>query len=405
MKYLRFLVVAASLAMTLGLAGCGQTPLLSNVGAGGSTPAIVRPNGSGQAATIAYNVGQPAKVSVYLFDSAGNRYVLRENVERVPADEPYTLRFNGTVPGDDLAVVQRVLPNGTYRYVVHAETTNGQTAEQDGQIEIQDAATAPLDKMVEDLHVEPQVVTPNEDAIDDVATFAYRLPITATVSIALQSPTDPNPIPFITDLKEGPYEQSHIWDGKRSDGSLLDSGVYTYTVTARDDVGNIVARRGQVRIESPGKSEAQITYFRIAPTEIELGGVITATIKIKNTGNVPIRTQGPASGYPNYSTNQSFASIENEQWAAKPGLWRVGVGYDAGGEAYPFRWALTQRPPQQWAEPGKTDILKPGEEVTITGTIQLKERRDKIYFFAGLAHEGVGYPVTRRGITLIKVGF
>lgn len=391
------------LILTLGsfaLVGCGQTPLLADVGAGDpSTTPVIQPNGSGQAIMIGYRLGQPATVTVYAEDESGKRYTLRDRIQREPGS--YSLRFDGTVPGDEAGVRQRVLPNGLYRYVVKAEGAT-ETVEQEGTIEIRDAVTAPLEKMVEDLRVEPQVVSPNEDALADVATFSYRLPVTATVSIALTSPTET--IPFISDLKEGPYEQSHVWDGKRANGSLLPSGVYTYTVTARDEVGNIVARDGQIRIESPGRSEAEITYFRIAPTSVELGGVITATIKVKNTGSVPIRTQGPASGY-QYSTNISFSSIEDERWAAKGGgLWRVGVGYD-GSASYPFRWALSERPPEQWAEPNQTDVLLPGQEVTIIGTIQIKERQDKMYFYAGLAHEGVGYPVTRKGVTLVKVGY
>lgn len=393
------LLVILPLAATL--ASCGQATLLDGVTVGAGTSATIHPNGGGEAVSISYRIGQPATVSVTLMDDQGQRYPLRENVTRSPSAQPYSLHFDGTVRGADPSIVQRVLPNGTYRYIVAARAiASGQTAEQGGTIEIRDAATAI--PTVEEARVEPAVVSPNEDAIDDVATFSYRLPITATVSIAIQNPTET--IPFITDVIEGPYEQSHIWDGKRADGSLLASGVYTYTITAHDQVGNIVTARGNVTIDAPGHSEAQIIYFHLAPTEVELGGIITATIKVKNTGTVPIRTQGPGSGYL-YSTNQIFSSIEQERWAAKGGgFWRVAIGYD-GGPGYPFRWALSARPMVSWAEPGQSDLLNPGEEVTVIGTIRIEERQTKLYFFAGLAHEGVGYPVNCKGITLIKVGF
>ncbi len=399
------LVFVVWLLANVGLSSCGQTTLLSDVHAGdGNTTPVIHPNGSGDATTIAYRVSEPALVSVYLTDAAGKHYVLRDREPRVPMNTDYALRFDGTVRGTsqgDMAIVQQVLPNGTYHYIVQAESqATHRTMEQQGTLEVRDAATKlPL---IEDLHVEPQVVSPNEDAIDDVTTFSYHLPITSTVSIAIQAPD--GPVPFISDVEEGPYAQSHIWDGKRQDGSLLASGTYTYTVTARDTVGNVVQRKGQIRIDSPGRSEAQITYFNIAPTNVELGGVITATIKVKNTGNVPIRTQGPAVGY-RYTTHDIFSSIDGQQWASKGGgFWRVAVGYD-GGPGYPFRWAMTNRPLSQWNVPNHSDLLQPGEEVKIVGTIQLLERQSKMYFYAGLAHEGVGYPVDRMGVTLVKVGF
>jgi hypothetical protein len=46
-----------------------------------------------------------------------------------------------------------------------------------------------------------------------------------------------------------------------------------------------------------------------------------------------------------------------------------------------------------------------GEEVTLTGSVQIQRREDKMYFYAGLIHEGVGYPEHRKGMTLVKVGF
>ena len=386
------------------LPSCGQTLLLTGVYPGPTDQPVICPNmicpaGLNRTLDISYRVGKQSLVTVMLRDAAGTTHVLRRDVARVPSNEAYTLRWDGTVPGDAPGVVQRVLPDGVYQLSIQA-TAGGETTTQGGSIEVRNAASQlPL---IQEARAAPAIVTPNEDALADVTTFSYRLPISATVSIAIQGPNEA--IPFISDLAEGPYEQSHIWDGKRTDGSLLPSGLYTYTITARDPIGNIVQQRGPIEIQSPGRSEAQITYFNLAPTQVELGGIITATIKIKNTGEVPIRTHGPGTGY-QYSTNQLFSSIENEQWASKGGgLWRVAIGWD-GGPGYPFRWAMTPRSPAQWAEPGRIDLLMPGEEATIIGTIQIKERQQEMYFFAGLAHEGVGFPINRRGVTLVTVGF
>ncbi len=382
------------------LGGCAEGAPLSGVAPGSLE---ISPNGDGQGdvATISYRIGQRSRVSAYLTDAAGQRYMLRDDVLRMPADQPYSLRFDGTVRSKEPPAVQRVLPDGEYTYTIEATPESGAApVRQTGAIRVRDAVDElPL---VEALKVLPETVTPNEDAVDDVAIFSYRLPITATVSINLSSGTET--IPFISDVVEGPFEQSHIWDGKRPDGGLLPTGVYTYTVRAADTVGNIVEQKGTVRVESPGRSEARITYADIAPTNVSLGNVITLTVRVKNTGDVPIRTQGPPSGY-RYDANVPYSAVDGDRWAEKGGgFWRVGLDF-GGGNGYPFRWALSMRPPEEWNEPGVSDLFMPGDEVTITGSVILRRREDKMFFFAGLIHEGVGFPEHRKSVTQINVGF
>ena len=136
--------------------------------------------------------------------------------------------------------------------------------------------------------------------------------------------------------------------------------------------------------------------------------MLTVTYRIKNTGPVKLRTYGPPSGY-EYNTNQSYSSIEGEQYAnLGGGLWRVGLDWDANGGAgsrYPFRWAISPRPPDQWYDPNKFDYLYPGEEAIITGRVQIKQRENRMTFYTGVAHEGVDYPSDRLKPTVILVSF
>lgn len=396
----RTFFIASVFAIALVIAsGCGQGELLSGVGASSN---VITPNGDGSDDVLAltYTIGTPAIVSIYVEDQNGTRYPLRQDVPRAAAGEPYTLRFDGTVPGVEPGVRQQVLPDGQYTWTVIATPTGGGAPQQQGgTFEVRDAA----DELptIEDLSVTPQF-SPNEDAVDDVAYFTYRLPVTATVTIGFADSANRS-IPFITELQEGPFAQSHIWDGKEANGALVSSGIYTYTITARDDVGNITERTGQIEVSQPGRSEARITFVHIAPVEVALGDVITVTARIRNTGDVPIRTQGPASGY-RYTTEETFSSIENNQFAEKGGgFWRFGLDW-GGGRAYPFRWALSERPPEEWAEPFQYDYLDPGEEVEVTGSVEIKQREDRMQFYAGLIHEGVGYPVDNVGRTLVCVG-
>lgn len=394
-----FWLIGLSL-MVVTISACGRGELLSNVSASAST---ITPNGDGTTDSLAinYTIGQPANVSVFVEDATGQRFVLRDNTPRVPSNQPYTLIFDGTVQGAEPNVRQQVLPNGTYTWTVEAKALgdNGAASRQNGTVEVRDAASTP--PVIQDLNVTEQF-SPNEDAQDDVAYFTYRLPVSATVTINLSDSAN-NQIPFITELPEGPYAQSHIWDGKRPDGSLVPAGTYTYTITTQDPIGNVAERTGRIAVEQPGRSQARVLFTHIAPVELALGNTITVTVRVKNTGDVPIRTHGPPSGY-QYSTNNSFSSVEDNTYAEKGGgFWRVGLDW-GGGHGYPFRWAMTARPPEQWAEPGVADYLQPGEEADITGTVTIEQREDRMQFYVGLIHEGVGYPVNNVGRTLICVG-
>jgi hypothetical protein len=386
-------------AIGLVLIACGQRETLSDVS---PSTTVITPNSDGvdDTLTINYTIGTPATVSVFLQDQAGKRYTLRDQQPRVPSSQPYSLLFDGTVQGSDPSIVQQVLPDGTYTYTVEAmPQAGGQPITASGEIEVRDAADQP--PSIEDLSVTEEF-SPNEDADDDVAYFTYRLPVTATVTINFTDQSN-NQIPFITDLLEGPFAQSHIWDGKRPDGSLVSTGTYTYTITARDQVGNIVQRQGQIRVVAPGRSSAQVTFAQIAPVRVALGSEITVTVRVKNTGSVPIKTQGPPSGY-QYSTDDIFSSIEDHKWDDKGGgFWRIALDW-GGGHGYPFRWAMSSRPMEQWAKPGEWDYLQPGEEVEVTGSVRIEQREDRMQFYVGLAHEGVGYPVNNVARTLVCVG-
>jgi len=138
----------------LSVASCGQTEVLSDVA---PLSAEISPNSDGRndALSIAYRIGQRSRVTAYVEDAAGKRFTLRDSVLRVPNDQPYSLYFDGTVQSAEPPVVQRVLPDGDYAYVIEAvPEAGGAPITQRGQISVRDAASdLPL---VEDLHVLPR---------------------------------------------------------------------------------------------------------------------------------------------------------------------------------------------------------------------------------------------------------
>lgn len=393
------LLFALALALAL-LAGCGTRPLLSDVGV---SAAVLRP---GEQVNISYTIGQPSKVSIYVQDAGGARYTLRQDEPRLPSSEPYTLRFDGTAPTSDPQLKRQRLRSGVYTYVVQASGAGGGQAQAQGSITVEGGDAQP--PLIENLVVSPQTISPNADAIDDVAEITYGLPVSATVNITING-SGCNPCPFVTNDDEGIGLQKHAWNGKTVDGVLLADGVYTYTVSAEDRYGNLAERQGQITIADSGQPEVTILDSYIAPQAVMLGDLITVTMRVKNTGTVPIRTYGPPSGY-EYSTDQVFSSIEDGRYVSKSGgFWRIGVDWDAnsGGAAkrYPYRWALSPRPPEQWRVPNQEDVLMPGEEVEVVGRIRIRQPETKMGFYVGLIQDGVGFFQDRTGRTIVQVGF
>ncbi|MEI7643151.1 MAG: hypothetical protein WCJ55_02470 [Chloroflexales bacterium] len=393
----------ALLACALLLVACSSRPALDAVAA--SAPSFA-PSEMDQPLTISYVIGRDATVDVYLLDAIGTRYNLRLGQPRSASADPYVLRFDGTVPTSDPVILRRLLPPGDYTLVVGAQASGGTPEERRLPLTIT-GGDLPIPD-VQNLLVAPPTISPNADAVNDITEITYRLPVSATVNIDISAPNGET-IPVVTREEEGPYEQHHVWNGKRPNGSLLPSGVYTYTVQAEDGYGNLVRRHGQITLEDVGQPEARIVYASIAPQRLMLGGVMTVTVRVRNTGTVPIRTYGPASGF-QYDTDQVFSSVADGRYTAQAGgFWRVGLDWDAnsggGPKRYPFRWALSQRPPEQWKVPGVEDWLMPDEEVEVTGQVRILQRETKMGFYVGLIQDGVGFFQDRSARTIVEVGF
>jgi hypothetical protein len=303
-------------------------------------------------------------------------------------------------------LLQRALPSGIYTVAIEAVNDAGTKTTEQVELAIQSADTPP--PMIENLLSFPTTISPNADGRDDVTEITYQLPVTATVDISIATP-DGRTLPFLTGEITEPKLQRQVWNGKTTDGQILANGVYTYTIRAADQYGNIVEQQDRIEIVNSGQPQATITYSYMAPQSIMLGDVITVTMRIKNTGTVPIRTYGPASGY-QYTTNDVFSSIADGKYTAKAGgFWRIGVDWDAnsGGAAkrYPYRWAITPRPPEEWKVPFVEDEFLPGEECEIIGVIKIDQQENKMGFYVGLIQDGVGFFQDKTGRTIIRVGF
>ncbi len=385
------------LALLLLLAGCSASgDAVSNVRVSSDTlvpgsSGIGKPAGSIQ---VSYTLGRDGNVTVMLDGPV--KSALFSGAQKAG---DHIVRFNGTVargtalPGSGATLVRSVAPAGDYTVEIMSYSTSGNFAT--GSVTFTVAAVTDAVPNLQNLLAHPTTISPNQDAIDDVGELTFRTDMTATLSANLFSSTG-DKTSMLAPTKKGPGEQNVVVNGKDALGNTLPDGVYTATVRADDTLGNRVEASTPVTITGGGVPSITLLSVDFTPTQIIAGGEISVTIKLKNTGNVPLRTQGPDPGY-TYTTNDSYSSIEGGQWIDKAGLWRAGVDWDGnsgsgGPYRYPFRWGF-----------GKT--LMPGEEVTTGGTIRVLKQEHTMWFFAGVLQEGVRIVLDRRGRTAIGVDF
>ncbi|HLI25584.1 MAG TPA: gliding motility-associated C-terminal domain-containing protein [Chloroflexota bacterium] len=382
---------ALSLLLGLALGSCRASgSLLYDVyltdGALATTgPSLERP------ALLHYSLARPAAISVWLIDSAGQRRMLRERQPR-PAGQDYQLPFDGTYATTDNPPERRVVPPGEYRLTIEATDERGWREEATEPVAVLQADTeAPR---IENLVAYPEVISPNFDAIDDVAQISFRLSKPARVSLYAVDEQGRRVYVGTRDEKREAGEYAETWNGLVNEHPLPD-GRYYYTVEARDQAGNVTIRRIPIVLAAGGVPKAKITHVYIAPRQVLLGASVQVEIGVKNIGDTIIRTQGPDPGFV-YNSYESFGSIAGGAYIDRAGFWRVGIDWTGApttaGARFPYRW-------------GFGHDLAPGEEVTVTGAIQMLHRVTKVLLFAGLVQEGHRYYDDGVGRTQIEISF
>ena len=379
------------LAAALTVSACGESPLLTGLSLSTS---LLRPDGKSESfVLIDYGLSRRADVEVRLLADDGKQYTLGPSRTRPP--DYYQIKFNGAIGVDDSAD-RRVLPDGTYQVSVMARDASGRFEEQTQLLTISSADTDP--PQISDVVAQPLVFSPNGDGIQDESTVGYtiskesKVTVFATDAGGSYSLLDPP-----TKRGDGPY--TFIWDGKENGGRLLPDGRYTVHIRAEDAAGNVTEVSQEVTIDNGGIPRLELKKVKFVPTTVPVNGEIKVEVTVKNTGTTTIRwdeSMGPAPGA-EYTTDMTYAFWRNDKgeplYYERNGVWRIGVGWDNEPRPYPFRWAI-----------GKT--LEPGEEATITGTIQiLQSGRPEMWIWAGIEQGGVGFPGGRQGMTKITISY
>lgn len=374
--------------------GCSPQPLLSDLRVSSFR---ITPNGQGvdDQTSIGFSLGARSTVGVWLLGPDGQRHVLREDQIRAPDD--YEISFRGVVavPG---TANRRVLPDGTYQLVVRVRDESGRAVEKTAQIAIAEADTTPPE--ITNLVASLSEFTPDGDGDQDDVTISYGLTKQAITTVYV---TDAEGNRYLIEAprKKNAVLVSHLWDGKSGDKVLRD-GKYTFHVEAEDAAGNFTTATLPITISNAGTPRLEIVEARFSPIALPQGGVLNVRIKVRNNGDTRIKTMGPPPGTA-YTTRQNFTSFRDPKdpdralYYERPGRWRVGVQWTNAPQLYPVRWGLFKDEEQ---------VLEPGEEVTVEGTVQVLETSThELTFWASVVQEGVGYPGGQVGHTRIKVSF
>lgn len=390
-RFPRYLLLLLAFILPLLVSACGTGgggPALSEVKADTNTLNLKQ----GGVINISYHVGSDTKISAFLQGPDGQRYDLRKDEPRTPGD--YSMKLDGAVEFSENGLAQRrVLPDGNYKWTLQAQEGAPQTQE----FNINGSPASEGVPEIEALSATPQVISPNFDARDDVATLNWRTTRPATVTVSIAGASGFSRV--LKTAKNQPAQQDRVdFNGFDQKGDPLPDGVYTYTIQAADKYGNITRRASTVEVKGGGRPQAVISYANIGPGEIIKGNIVTVTVRVKNTGKVPIRSQGPESGF-TYTTRDTYSSIEQGRYEDKAGFWRIGVDFDAnsgvgGPVRYPFRWG--------WSSDRD---LQPGEEVEIVGQIKVERDEKDIRLYVGLIQEKIALIQDRQQITTVKITY
>lgn len=419
-KVAQFASFVLFLWITMGaLAACGQLelrsgPLLTNVAFSKSE---ISPNADGQddVTEIIYTLRRTADVSIYFENEQGERFYFRESRRRSPGN--YSVLWGGVVDIPEtvdfgygpVEILSRVLPDGTYRWVVEAKEENGAVEAVSGQITLRDSDTELPE--LQNFTVVPDVFRPNQDGLlDDRVSIGYYLTKdVASIVLFLRDPKRPDQRYFIAEAPglvkptERGYHSYSYDGGVDLNAEPPPDGLYELVGEARDAAGNAVRVVRTLTIEEGGKPRADVVGGEIdwqgesnRVVLLTLGDKLCFKAYVENESTVPIRTSGPWPGEEyRFSENYNTLAIAQDEpsWLQQDGAWRFGINFDTTGVDFPYRWAIGRKEDlemrlidgvEQW-------YLLPGKRGEVSGCIVLDEKLPvgTRFWWGGLIHQGV----------------
>lgn len=401
-------------------------------------PAI-SPNADGvdDLAVFDYRLARPATVSLSLVSESGAQFYFRE---RQPRDDgEFSVLFSGVVDGFvqesetvSGTIERRLIPNGVYRWLLEAQTDEGDSMSAGGSLLVEQGDT-PLPIMSE-FSVSPSVFSPNQDGIADrVSINVYLEKDVERLDVFLLGEDDLR-VPISARVEERQYGEAgrHLFDYEGGIDLGVDpppDGAYRVVALAQDQVGQRVRMEADLTIATGGKPFAEIkpqapgvdVAFDAQPFDekwfssgeslgaalpqpedaasltysqritVPLGDMLVFRLTVENYGPVPIRTSGPAPGTV-YQQDQLAGTLG---YFDEAGAWRVGIQCETSIASFPYRWAIApdDRLQEVYDEASENTYryLAPGERAVVWGAIRMTEvkARNPQNCWAGLIHEDV----------------
>ena len=384
--------------MTAWLVACQSRPLIEQVSV---QPSLITPNADGDTdlAKIEFLLNDAAEVSFLLSNADGGIFTFRPPRPLAANDRPYTVYFGGVVDGyllpgeEDLgyAILQRVLPDGAYTWMLTAQTDDNRVETVTGTLTVRDADT--VLPGIRGFTVFPRVFSPNQDGIDDRVTINLVLEKDVEESRVLLKGRDGVEHPIAEDERvTRPNEagwHTYDYDGGIDAGTEPpEDGVYELWAEARDAMGQRVQVSDTLEIVNAGLPRAYIVNGEVAysATTLVLSDTLCFTLTVENDSDTRLRTTGPWPGTL-YRSNQNFNTLG---WSEESGVFRVALDFDTSLRNYPFRWGIGQ-PGVDLVEINGNWYLPPRARSMVTGCLQIVELpvRNPLYYWAGLIHEDV----------------
>lgn len=372
---------------------------VSSTGSGSSETITPNADGDTDIATISYELSRNATVSIY-FERGGERHYFRREKGRGIGD--YSVNFSGVVEGYVLPnevfasnVEARLLRDGTYTWVVEAVEENGESQQISGSLTIMEA-----DAILPDMRgfqLDRVHFTPNRDGIGDRLQVQFDLAKEVEqLRVFLLMPNGTEQL--IEELpRDVPTkaEGRHIFDysaGVDQGAQPPPDGVYEIVAFAQDAEGQKMRTSAPVTIQYGGVPRAEIVSpvsadtLQLNTTAVQLCDTLHFTTTVRNYGDTPIRTTGPAPGTI-YDSDWNYNTLG---WHTESGAWRIAIGYENELKDYAYRWGLA--PIEQLTKIDDHYYLMPDQQVVVTGGIRIIDvlgERNPQPLWVGLIHEDV----------------
>ena len=390
----------AFLSLLSFLNACQEPPLLSDFTINPTIISVAQKEES----MVGFTLSKPAYINLYLTN--GSTYVLRTaESERLYPSGHHTFRFSGVVEGyqdvDEnylFNIVQRLVPNGTYQVTIVAQAGQ-ESAELHHEVTIKDnAGTLPE---MSALTVDPEVISPNQDGLDDAVkvTLVLEQDVEQLLIYVVSETGQAYHVPEIEGQARPNSQGLHIFHFDALDvvGDELINGMYAISVNVYDRFGQHINWEFPLEVKEVGEIFGFVVDGAVSYSSdmIPLNESLCFNLTVRNSSTAFMRTIGP---WPDtvYQDEMNFVSLN---YPEDKGVYRIGVDFESSEGQYPFRWALGT-PEIDLVQVDGEWYLPPNSDGSVEGCIEFNRIPDinPQFVWIGLLHEQTKAPLVNHRV-------